>query len=179
MQPGSPSSACRTIRLPNTCPANKRSYTFIRLVTAVRSDAWNGAGFEGALYQPGAKVRAEDLGQQPLLLEFAGPQGEWKRKPREHLWILWRYDAGEKDWREIARALAFGWEWAITLREPAIRALAPVAIAEVDPAPRGREVTAALLEAIDAALVTELPAVRALVLTSIYDRMAGRIVAAA
>ncbi len=177
--PWSP-TARGAIRLPNTCPENRRSFTFVRLLTEVQTDAWSGAGFEGQLYAPGTRLPAEDIGTHPVLLEFAGPQGTWARKKkRAYLWILWRYDWEIKDWMEVARATAHGWEWALILRGPAIRALAPrEATMAPDPSTRGREVTEELLEAIDAALVLELSAVRALVLTSIYDRMAGRIVAA-
>jgi hypothetical protein len=170
---------CATIRLPNTCPENKRSYTHCRILTEVRTDAWNGAGFEGPLFRPGAKIPPEDLGEQPVLLEFAGPQGKWRPgKHRENLWILWRYDWDLKAWQEIARAIANDWHWALILRGPAIRALKPKAIEQVDPAERGRAVTDELLHTIDAALVTEPPAVRMVVLSALYDRVAGRIVAA-
>jgi hypothetical protein len=151
----------------------------VRLLSKVNASAWNGAGFEGRLYQPGARIAAEELGERPVVIEFAGPQGQWKRKPRAHLWILWCYEWEANAWREISRALAFGREWAVTLREPAIRALAPVESPEdADPLVRGRQVSGGLLEAIDAALVMELPAVRREVLSSIYDGVAGRIVAA-
>lgn len=100
-------------------------------------------------------------------------------KQRETLWILWRYDWKVRDWREIARALATDWTWALVLRGPALRALHQVALTTVDANQRGREVSDELIERIDAALATEPAAVRALVLTTIYDRVAGRIVSAA
>lgn len=178
MQPEPSVSRC-SIRLPNTCPQNKRSFIHIRLISGVREDAWNGAGFAGELFRVGAKVSPQELGEHPVLLEFAGPQGVWQKgKRRPNLWILWRYDWDAKDWREIARVLAYAWEWAPILRGAAIDALHPVETAAVDAVQRGREVTDELLQSIDAALKAELPAVRALVLTSIYDGMAGRIVAA-
>jgi len=168
------------IHLPNTCPANKRDYTHVRLITGVNADAWNGAGFRYRLFKPGAVVEAEDLGEQPVLIEYAGQQGTWKAgKHRESLWVLWRFDADAKDWREIARALAFGPEWAPILRDPAIQAMRPAAATEgVNPMVRGREVAASLLTVIDEAMVMELPAVRVMVLNTIYDGMAGRVAAA-
>jgi hypothetical protein len=118
-----------------------------------------------------------ELGENPIVLECAGPQGPWRGgRNRPNLWILWRYDRPAGRWQEIARALSTNWDWALVLREPAIRALRPVPDI-ADFSARGREVTEELLRAIDAMLVPELPAVRALVLTSIYDRMAGKIVA--
>jgi hypothetical protein len=167
------------VSLPNTSPQNRRHHTHVKLLESVRLDAWNGAGFDGQIYPCGAQLTAETLGDRPVLVECAGPIGTWRNgKPRETLWILWRYDWAANDWREIARAQAFDWSWAIILREPAIRALQPITPALVDPAARGREVTDDLLEHIDKALLSELPAVRSVVLTSIYDRVAGRIVAA-
>jgi hypothetical protein len=91
---------------------------------------------------------------------------------------LWRYDREEKRWHEIARAHSLNWDWAITLRDPAIRALQQRRDSGVDLAERGREVTEELLRAIDTALLPEPPEVRTLVLTTIYDQMAGRIVLA-
>lgn len=87
-------------------------------------------------------------------------------------------DREEERWREIARALSENWAWAAVLRGPAILALRrPSADPTMaDPSKRGREVADELLRGIDSALLLELPEVRTLVLTSIYDQMAGRIV---
>jgi hypothetical protein len=167
-----------TIRLPNTCPANRRQFTHCKLLTVVHPEAWNAAGFEGTLFQPGSRIKQELLREKTVLLEFCGPQGAWKRRPRENLWILWRYDQASQDWREIARASAFGWEWALILRQPAIEALRPLA-AEAPSRDRGRELTAELLRTIDSAVSLERPAVRMTVLASVYDLLAGRLAAEA
>jgi hypothetical protein len=164
-----------TIRLPNTSPENRRSYTHVKLLTAVHPQAWNAAGFEGTLYAAGARIPAAELPRGAIALEYAGPQGAWKRRPRENLWILWRYDQEAGDWREIARALSFGWEWALILRGPAIEALRP---AETPLRDRGREVAAELLRTIDSAVSLELPAVRKAVMSAVYDSLAGRLAAA-
>jgi hypothetical protein len=152
----------------------------VRLLTGVNADAQNGADFRYRLFKSGASVKSEDLGEQPVLIEFAGSQGSWRRgKHREFLWILWRFDTAENDWREIARALAYGPEWAPILRDPAIQAMRSVAAtSEPNPMVRGREVAAGLLTAIDEAMVMELPAVRMLAIHAIYDGMAGRVAAA-
>ena len=97
----------RAVRLPNTCPENRRQFTHCKLLTAVHPESWNAAGFEGTLFETGSRIKQELLREKPVLLEFCGPQGAWKRRPRENLWILWRYDQESQDWREIARALAF------------------------------------------------------------------------
>ena len=164
-----------TIRLPNTSPENRRSYTHCKLLTAVHPEAWNAAGFEGTLFQPGSRINQDLLREKPVLLEFCGPQGAWKRHPRENLWILWRYDQEAGDWREIARALSFGWEWALILRGPAIEALRLPAAAEAPLVDRGRELTAELLRTIDSTVSLELPAVRMTVLSAVYDSLAGRL----
>jgi hypothetical protein len=152
----------------------------VRLLTGVNVDAWNGAGFRYKLFRSGVRVDAEELGERPVLIEYAGQQGSFKKgKHREHLWILWRFDHAEMNWKEIARALAYGPEWALILRDPAIQAMRPaVAVEGVNPMVRGREVAEGLLKGIDEAMVMELPAVRVLVLNTIYDGMAGRVAAA-
>lgn len=166
------------IRLPNTCPGNRRQFAHIKLLTEVSADAWCAAGFQGTLHQPGAQIPAPGPSARLVALEFAGPQGTWKCRRRENLWILWRYDQPTRSWREIAQALAFGWEWAPVLRGPAIQAMRPRA-PEADPRDRGREVSEQVLAAIDSALAPELPAVRKVILCAIYDRMAGCLAAAA
>jgi hypothetical protein len=170
------------VGLPNTSPQNRRSFTHVRIVTRVDADAWNGAGFHGALFQPGARIPTAELPPAAVALEYCGPQGTWRQRNRERefLWILWRYDWEAADWREIARAVSRDWHWALVLRAPAILALGRPAVdlAEVDPVERGQAVTDELLAGIDSAVSLELPAVRMAVLTSIYDSLAGRIVAA-
>jgi hypothetical protein len=169
-----------SIRLPNTSPQNHRQNTHVRMLTEVEPDAWSGAGFHGTLFQPGTRISRAELGEHPVLLEFAGPQGNWRQRHRESegLWILWRWDRPAEEWREIARAVSRDWHWALVLREPAIRALHPRE-EDVDPCDRGREVSEQILASIESTLAPELPAVRKVVLCAVYDRMAGRLAAAA
>jgi hypothetical protein len=169
------------VQLPNSSPQNRHSFTHVRILTRVLPNAWNGTGFEGALYQPGARIAAEGLGAHPVALEHAGPQGTWRqRREQEHVWILWRYDWAAGDWREIARAVAKDWHWAVVLRTPAMRELelAAAKLPAVDPVERGQAVADELLRTIDAALSPEVPAVRAMVMSAVYDQMAGRLAAA-
>lgn len=169
----------KLIALPNTSPENRRNFTHVRLLTRVSPDAKNAAGFDGRLLPCGRRLPPEELGDHPVVLECAGPQGSFKPgRHRQTLWVLWRYDWPEKAWREIARAMSLDWGWAIILREPAIRALqvSDKSGHLPDPVERGREVTEELLQTIDTTLLLEVPEVRTFVLTSIYDRMAGRIV---
>ena len=172
---GGPAPA--TIQLPNTCPENRQrerhnSNTYVLLLSAVSADAWNSAGFEGKLYAPGARMSAELLGPRPVLLECAGAQGANRKERLEGgiLWVLWRYDYVVGAWREVARAVADDWSWSLILREPARRALA---LEVVDSRQRGRELSADILKAIEAALSPEPRAVQAVALTSLYDHLAG------
>lgn len=169
-----PSVPQGTIRLPNTCPENRRFFTHFRILTAVNPNAWNGAGFDGALFEAGARISAEEIRKHPIVIESAGPQGTWKHKRnRENLYLLWRYDWEVGGWKEIARATATNWSWAVVLRGPAISALEPRR--EADPHDRAGIVLEGILGAIDSALSPELPAVQALVLCALYERVAGRL----
>ena len=163
-----------TIRLPNTCPENRRLFTFCRVLTAVNPAAWNGAGFDGPVLEAGARISTEELRQHPIVIEHAGPQGTWKHKRnRESLYILWRYDWEAGGWKEIARATATNWSWAVVLRGPAILALEPRR--NPDPRDRAGIVLEEILGAIDSRLCPELPAVQTLVLCALYERVAGRL----
>src|ERR1035437_8538796 len=73
-----------TIRLPNTSPENRLSYTHVKLLTAVHPQAWNAAGFEGTLHaaggaEPGGGTAARrhraGIRRTPGRLE-AAPAGE-------------------------------------------------------------------------------------------------------
>jgi hypothetical protein len=159
-----------SIGLPNSCPLNKQ--TFVRILTAVSPESWNGAGFDGSLHKPGAQVAVEVVRAHPVVLECAGPSSGDKR---DWLWILWRFDAEAKEWRELARALAHDWYWAVILRGPAIRALEPRR-ESADPRDRTGTVLEELLRDIDAVLARELPGVRNLVLCALHDRVCARLV---
>lgn len=164
-----PKGAAGTIRLPNTRPRNKQ--TFVRILTEVSADAWNGAGFAGSIHRPGAEVPAEVLKAHPVLLEHAGHRPAEK----DHLWLLWVYHWDTRAWKELARAVASDWHWAVVLRPEAIRALEPRREA-VDPRDHAGEVLEEMLQSLDLALSRELPAVRKLVLIALYDRVCARLV---
>ena len=135
-------------------------------------------GFEGKIHKPGSSVDASELSQNAVALECAGPVGKWTRgKKLETLWILWRFDWEKFCWWEIARAQALGWEWAEVLRGPAIRALNPKP-ALVDVLARGRELADEILSLVDTKLASENQDLRALVLSRVYEYVAGRIAAA-
>ena len=104
---------------------------------------------------------------------LTGVAGQANRgKPREWLWILWRYDWNRSEWAEIARAASIDWEWAMVLREPAIRALHP-RLEWIDVLQRGRDATSEIMGEIERRLQGEAPPVRCNALASIYDQGPG------
>lgn len=171
-----PSIPQETLRLPNTCPENRKSYTHCKVLTTINPNAWNGAGFDGPIFEAGARISAAEIQKHPVVIEFAGPQGTWKQKRnrREDLYVLWRYDWEAGGWKEIARALAHDWTWCTVLRDPAIRALEPRR-ESTDERERAGIVLDQVLAAIDSSLSLEVPAVRTLVLAAVYERVAGRL----
>jgi len=107
-----------TIQLPRT--SRRGEIAYIKLLTRVDAFALNGFGFEGRLCRPGAAVETEDLPRPVIALECAGNSGRGRKQPT--LYILWRL-RDDGTWREIARAQAFDWTWAVALRTVAIREL--------------------------------------------------------
>lgn len=171
-----PTVRARLVYLPNTCPENRRHHTHLRLLSRVDPGAPGAVAFHGRLLWPGVRLAASELGERPVVLECAGPQGHWKNgRHRDVLWILWRYDWPLREWIEIARARSLDASWAQVLREPAIHALAAPVPEQSDLVSRGRDVAGELLAAIDERLGPERAEVRNVVLTTIYDQMAGRI----
>jgi len=131
-------------------------------------------GFEGKVCRPGTRAEARP-GEPLVVLEGAGPIGECSRgKPRDLLWILWRYDWGEGGWAEVGRAQATNWEWAITLREAAWRALNPDPKL-YDVSRSGRELAEEIMLLVDARLKEQSADIQASALSAVYDRVACRI----
>lgn len=165
-----------SVRLPCTSTRLQKPYTYVRIVTAMHATKWGAICFKGPLYAPGAVVDADSLPSPAVLIESAGPIGPWQRgKHREMLYILWRFDLVRWEWVEIARAQALNWSWTVVLREPAFQALHPRPEL-VDIIQRSRDVTDELLALLDGRLESEMREVRASVLHSVYERVAGRIV---
>lgn len=158
------------VYLPNTLPGNRKYYTHIRLLTRVDPYASGALGFEGKLFWCGARVSSDQLGERPIALEYAGPDG--KQKPREHLWILWRYDWQTRTWINIARAIAYDGSWAIVLRPLAVRELAPLQ-PNVIPAVRGGDLAEELLAEADTRLAQEPLEVQQAALNAMHNGVAG------
>ena len=93
-------------------------------------------------------------------------------RQREILWLLWRWEGDM--WREISRASAVNWEWALVLKPVAERLLYPEP-GLVDVLARGREVAANCCNYLYKQIEREAAAVRKHVWTSLYDQAAGRI----
>lgn len=165
------------VHLPNTSPGNRRGNSYVRVLHRVHAEAWNLSGFDGPLYPAGGKVPLDELLKHPVVIECAGPQGTFKRGQHRHwLWVLWRWDAQEHVWREIARALALNSSWVAILREPAIRAIGGESPGAADLELRAREVAERIMIEIGDALAAENHEVRRQAMASIYERLAGRIV---
>jgi hypothetical protein len=148
-------------------------------LSRVDPDAPFNLGFEGRILWPGAQLPESELPAPAVVLEYAGPQGKAVRgKPRDHLYILWRYDWSERRWVEIVRTLARAWEWAPVFRRSAALELAPAQAELVDVAGRGRELAGELLALIDSKLENQPPGARVVALTTMFDQIAGRIAAA-
>lgn len=172
------------VRIPRSSPRTCRN-DFAKLLRYVDPDAHCGFGFEGLLLRPGSVVTDADLWPTreypriPILLEAALVPAEMpaSRRRMEQLYILWRYDAAQNRWCEIARARSLSWHWALELRSVAIRALAEqrttlhltINLGEVQ-------------QRIASALDRELRSVdfdeRWSVLGIVHDQLAGRLAAA-
>jgi hypothetical protein len=161
------------IYIPNTFPENHKHHTFCKLLTTVDPYARFGLGFEGRLLWPGARLAAEQLGRRPVVLEYAGPHGT--RKPRQFMWILWRYDWKRREWVELARTTAHDWTWAIALRPVAVRELAAPLLLNVIPDVRGRALAGELLTETDTRLAREPLELQTAALNAMYDGIAGRL----
>ena len=172
---GHPAPAPKRVQLPSTATRIQKPYTYVRVVTSMHSTTWGAVAFEGKLHSPGAVVDADSLPSPAVLVEAAGPIGPWQRgKHRELLYILWRLDLVRWEWVEIARAQALDWSWTLMLREAAFQALHPRPEL-IDIIQRSRDVTDELVALLDVRLQTEMREVRASVLHSIYERVAGKI----
>jgi len=162
------------VYMPNTLPGNRKYHTYVKLLTHVDPHATRALGFEGRLLWCGARVASDQLSPRPVVLEHAGPEGN--QKPRQHLWILWRYDWQARAWIDIARARDPDWGWAIALRSVAIRELETPLRPNVIPTVSGGRLAGELLAQADTRLADEPLEVQAAALDAMYTGLAGRIV---
>jgi hypothetical protein len=163
-----------TIALPCSSTRLQKGNVSCRLLGSVNRYANYAFGFEGRLYQPGAHIPMAELPNPAVVLECAGPQGAYRRgKQRETLWILWRYDRGLSQWIELGRAPSLNWEWALTLREPAAKALETDG-GFYDVIEKSSTLAAEIMAVIDAKLQPQREDLRVNVLASIYQTVACR-----
>lgn len=61
-----------------------------------------------------------------ILLEYSmtAAHGIPGRRRADSLYVLWQWKPGTQAWRELGRDASASWEWAVTLRRLAVRALA-------------------------------------------------------
>jgi hypothetical protein len=166
------------VRLPCTGRRNYQSYS--KLLKRVDPQATSGFDFEGQMLRSGTVVTdaqlrpSDEWPAMPVLLEFVMvmvEQGKLGRKRAEQQYVLWRFDGYV--WIELGRAQSPSWQWAIDLRELAVRALA-----------QGPEVMpdlAAVQARIAAAIARELEGLegelQSRVLGIVHDQIACRVAA--
>jgi hypothetical protein len=171
-----PSLPPERIRLPRSSTRLAFPYAYVKLVTSLREQSWGAIAYEGRIYRPGAMMDTDSLPSPAVVIELAGPIGIWQRgKHRELLYILWRLDMPRWEWVEVARAQSLNWGWSVDLREAVFRTLHPRPEL-VDIIQRSRDVADELMELFDVRLQRELREVRASVLHSVYERVAGKLV---
>jgi hypothetical protein len=132
-------------------------------------------GIRFSIHPPGAHILWEDLPDPAVCIELAGGIGPCKRgQKRECLWILWTFDRSLLEWREIARAAAVNWEWTLTLRQPAIRALHPEP-KFVNLLKESRDRADEFVAEMDRRLATMPEDLRKSVLARVMDQVTGRL----
>ena len=162
------------IALPHSSTRNQRQYAFCKIVKEIAARSYQG-GFEGPIKKPGSVVGIEEFGPRPVVIECAGPAGDYRRGTRREVaWILWAWDWEFLKWKEVARTQAVNWEWTVDLREPAMRCLYPKPQL-MDVMKRGREVATEIVESIEKRLAKETEDVRRSALCSLHDQVSGRI----
>lgn len=164
------------IQLPRSAPRARRHMAWVKVLTRIRESLGLGAQFEGRLYAPGAVVGRDELGPYAVVLEFAGPAGRpgHGHSRTEQLWILWQYDFKRSEWRELARAVAIGAEWAAVLHPAALQALYP-SPSVYDVVERSRTAAEAIMDLVMGCLEQEPGPVKVQALAAVYHEVAGRI----
>jgi hypothetical protein len=169
-----PDGPTRNVRIPRTASL-RGAIAYSKLLRTVEPDAvWGGWRFDGMLLRPGSLIPEADLWpaagypQIPLLLECAGPE----RHRREYLYILWRYDPGSGEFREVARTASENRDWTLDLGPITKRVIDPPRPVAVDP----EAVCRRLCTLLDDELGPLNRDARRVVLLAVYDQLAGRVV---
>lgn len=152
----------------------------LRLLTAVDLHAPPGLQFTGKLLPPGGVFDAADLPRPAIILECAGGARTAPARTRysfETLWILWSFDFGRGEWREVIRAQSSDATFSLNFAPAAHRLLyaAPVPIAQ----DRVKPVVRTLAILIDEHLASISSEERCAALAGIETHIANEIVCAA
>jgi hypothetical protein len=177
MSPGEQDSL---IRLPPGS-AGRSKQAYIKLLSRVDPDAQNGFGYEGLFLHIGSWVSSAPLRptsaypEIPVLLEHGlmPARGIIGHRRSDSLYVLWRWETAAREWRELGRAVAESWEWAIELRPLAIRALAQEKAAEC--APDLPALASEINTFLDSRLKILKPPDRARLLGILHDQFASRL----
>lgn len=162
------------IQLPRSSDRSQKKLAHLKLLTGIRNSHAFNAEFEGRILTPGSRIDRSELLTYPVVLECVGYVGSPGRgRKREVLWILRRLDRRMDTWVEIARAQSLNAEWVAVLRQPAINAMRPAML--VDVLERGRDLAEQTIREMDRTLELETAAVKANMLSSVYDQVAGRL----
>ena len=168
----------KRIQLPRSSTRLQFPDVYCKILESVKPEMFGCAAFDGRIKKVGTVLDVDSLPRPLVVIECTGPIGPYVNRRagrhRDHGYILWTYDYGREEWREICRAQAPDGSWTAAFREPALRALHPRPEL-VDVTRRGRDLADELLAAIDQRLVPENSAVRKTVLDCLYERVAGRI----
>jgi hypothetical protein len=163
--------------IPHTSPS-RREPTYARLIRGVCNQP-AGLAFEGKLFRCGIAIDDSELWPDaeypptPLLIEFAG-RGKigWGHNRSTWLYILWRYDREEREWRELCRASAVGAEW--------VEYLKPAVLAELRNEPRcpveaAMRASGKVLVLLDGELGRLSDEERRLAMTLLYEQFTARL----
>lgn len=171
-----PSASPKQIKLPISSTRLKRPHVYVLVVSEIRSERWGAAHFDGTIYAPGAMIDAGALPSPLVAIECAGPVGAARRtQHRDHLYLLWTYDAKLGEWKELSRALAPDSSWTLVFSDLVRRILhPPPGLVEI--ISRSQLVANKIMAIIDQSLQQEAESVRKTALSSVYEGVLGRIV---
>jgi hypothetical protein len=166
--------ASKLVALPRTAPRHMRQHTHLNLIKRITPRMMNWE-IDGTILCPGALIAAEKLGPHPVVLECAGPYGEYrfKRHGRDTLWVLWRYDWTAEKWIELMRCVSRDWTFKLSMREATIQALRAGEL--VDVSAQAGAIADEVMTLIDVKLKFETVGVAQTALNYIKDSVCGRL----
>ena len=116
---------------------------------------------------------APDFPATPLLIEYAGSDRTgWGHRRSNSIHILWRFDAGNKEWVEVARATGKGTEWLSALVPATLAQLGPRDL--LKPADFAERASSRVLILLDRELELLALADRGAMLSVLYEKVTAR-----